>query len=496
MKISVIRILSFLAIGAFFQFCAAKKKVVEIQPETIMEVESSSSPLVSKVQKMLENKDPDSKAQDVIQVSLKALSLDFEIPAIQSATSAFYEGKWVLFGGRKSGLHSMDHDPPSFMNLTANDSIWVIDLDGKTAVGIPVPADYAQYLMASSTQHFQEDDLLYVSGGFTYSNSSQVSNWTSDYFHEISVPNLISYVTSGGVSPSFDQVVKKQISDPFLQVTGGEMMLANGNFYLVGGQNYKGAYVPGNTGIYTSAIRKFRIENNGIEWAVTDTLSIIDKENLHRRDYNLAEVITSDADSLAAVIYGGVFTKQGLGYRSPVYVNGLGSGEPYITVDKETLQKVNLYTSAKINSVLAFGEYKVNRVTMLGGITYLEYDQSSGQLSVPTDMPLPFSNMISSYYTNGQDETLELVQLPPNDMMPGFLGSNAIFFPEPTLLYGETESIIDLNKVFPGSGTQSVLVGYMYGGINSPSGTTTGMDDRGPTSTNKTLYGVYMTLVD
>lgn len=497
MKILVVRALSILLIGLLFQFCATKKNTSTSGLGADMEMEFAISPLASKVQKLFENTDSDSVAPDVIQVSLRAVPLSFEIPAIQSATSAFYEGKWVLFGGRKSGLHSMDNSPRPFMNLTANDSIWVIDLVGKTAVGVPIPEDFAQYLTASSTQHFQEGDLLYVSGGYTYSDDSEVSNWTSDYFHEISVPNLISYVTSGGTSPSFDQVINKQIADPFLQVTGGEMMLANGNFYLVGGQNYVGPYTPGTNGIYTSAVRKFRLGQIGSDWVITDTLSVVDEENLHRRDYNLAEVITSDTDSLGAVIFGGVFNKQGLGYRSPVYLNGLGTGKPEITVDDQTLQKVNLYTSAKINAVLAFGEYRVSRITMLGGITYLEYNKDSRQLSVPSadEMPLPFSNMISSYYTNGEDETLELVQLPPNEMMPGFLGANAIFFPEPALLYGDTESIIDLNKVFPGSANGPVLVGYMFGGIDSPAGTTTGMD-RIQTSTNKTLYGVYMTLVE
>ncbi len=493
MKNLVSKALWILVVSFLFQFCAGKKNTIKPQAGVEIEEFQTNSPLVGSIQKVMGISESDSLIPDPIQVSLSPVSLNFKIPAIQSATSAFYDGKWVLFGGRKSGLHSMDNAPKPFMNLTANDSIWVIDLEAQNAVGVPLPAEYAQFLQASSTLHFQEGELLYVSGGYTYSDSSEVSNWTSDYFHEISVPNLINYVTSGGTSPSFDQVIQKQISDPFLQVTGGEMILSNGNFYLVGGQNYIGAYTPGNEGIYTSAIRKFRIGSNSSGFIITDTLSVIDSENLHRRDYNLAEVITSDTDSLGAVILGGVFNKQGLGYRSPVYLTGLGQGMPEFEVDDETLQKVNLYTSAKINSVLSFGQYKVNKITLLGGISYMEYDPSSQQLVVPEDIPLPFSNMISSYYTNGEGETIELVQLPPDAMMPGYLGSNAIFFPQPFYLYGDSDSVIDLNKVFPGSATGPVLVGYMFGGIDSPAGTTTGMN-RYQTKTNQTLFAVYMTL--
>lgn len=438
----------------------------------------------------------DSLPQDFIQTSLEEIPLNFPIPAIQSPVSAMYDGKWILFGGRKAGLHNMNNDPPAFPNRQVNDSIWVIDPVNQTSQGIQLPARYFKYLTASSQQYFQDGETLYVVGGFTFSDStSKVSNWTSDFFHEINLPNLIQYVTSQGQSPSLDQVITKEIEDPFLQVTGGEMIVSNGNFYIVGGQNYVGAYIPGNNGIYTSAIKKFQISQSGSGWALSDTLTVRDTVNLHRRDYNLAEVITPDADSLAAVVYGGVFTKNGLGYRSPIYLSGLASGAPQTTVDQETLQKVNLYSSAKIQSIMAFGDYRVNRVALLGGITYMAYNPDSNALVVPDFFnALPFSNLISSYYTNGEDETVELVQLPPNELMPGYLGANAIFFPLPELLYGNSISIIDLNKVFPDPVTGPVLVGYFYGGIESPVPNTTTPGGNYSTKTNSKLYGVYFTM--
>lgn len=490
MKNLFIRSIGLIGILCLNQFCVATKNKGN---NSMTLARLDSSPLASEVQALFESNTSDSLPQDFIQTRLEPVALDFQIPALQSANSAIYQNKWVLFGGRKSGLHSMNNDPPAFNNLTTNDSIWVVDLEAKTVIGVPMPSAYAQYLTASSTQHFQEGASLYVIGGYTYSGESKVSNWTSDFFHEINIPSLIDYVSSQGVSPSFDQVITKQISNPFLQVTGGEMIVSNGNFYLVGGQNYEGAYIPGRNGEYTSAVRKFRLDQDGSNWVISDTLSIIDEENLHRRDYNLAEVITPGLDSLGAVVYGGVFNRQGLGYQSPVYLNDLGSGDPSITLDELTLQKVNLYTSAKVSAVLAFGEYRVSRISMLGGITYMAYDPALKELAIPDGLPLPFSDMISTYYTNGEDETIELVQLPPNEMMPGYLGANAIFFPLASLLYGDSQSMIDLNKVFPGSPTGPVLVGYMYGGIESPAATTTGMN-RIETTTNATLYGVYMTL--
>ncbi len=485
MKTSILRILGLALILSVNQFCSA--------PSESEEDEMVTSPLTRKIQSLFQRSSTDSTVSDFIQVNLKSIDPGFRMPALQSPVYATYGSQWVMLGGRKSGLHSMNNDPPAFPNLMANDSIWVIDLVNKTSIGVPVPPAYFPYLSGSSMLHYQEAETLYASGGYTSIGNSEVSNWTSDYFFEINIPNLIQYVTSAGTAPALDQVFTKVITDPFLQVTGGEMMVSNGNFYLIGGQNYKGTYIPGNTGDYTSAIRKFSIAPNGNGWMLTDTLSVIDSVKLHRRDYTLAEVITPGPDSLGAVIYGGVFTKSGLGYRSPVYLNDLASGNPSVTLDAQTLQKVNLYSAAQIDAVMAFGEYRVSRVSILGGITYMSYDKDSGGLTTP-ELPLPFSNLISTYYTNGEDETIELVQTPPNAMMPGYLGANAIFFPLPGLLYGDSQSIIDLNKVFPDGVSGPVLVGYMYGGIDSPvANPMSGMQNYN-TKTNSTLYGVYMTL--
>ncbi|NVJ85448.1 MAG: hypothetical protein HWE15_04040 [Algoriphagus sp.] len=488
MKNSILRVAGLFLLLLINQYCSQPTE----NQATNETMEMAESPLYGRIQQLFES---DSTVSDFIQVSLEEADPGFWMPELQSPVYATIDDQWVLFGGRKSGLHNMAKDPPAFPNLMANDSIWVVDFANKKSIGVPIPEPYFHQLSGSSMLHYQEGETLYASGGYTNDGTDSVSNWTSDYFFEINVPNLIQYVLSGGTSPALDQIFTKVIQDPFLQVTGGEMMVANGNFYLVGGQNYKGSYLPGNTGEYTSALRKFRLVQEGSDWAITDTLSVIDSKKLHRRDYTLAEVITPGPDSLGAVIYGGVFNKYGLGYPSPVYLNDLGSGDPEVTLDTVTSQKVNFYSAAQVDAVMAFGDYRVSRVSILGGITYMVYDAESGKLVVPDTIPLPFSNLISTYYTNGEDETIELVQTPPQAQMPGYLGANAVFFPLPELLYGEAASIIDLNKVFSGEQTGPVLVGYMYGGIKSPvPNPMSGMQNYN-TSVNSKLYGVYMTLV-
>ncbi|TDQ17042.1 hypothetical protein DFQ04_1690 [Algoriphagus boseongensis] len=440
----------------------------------------------------------DSVYTDFIQMTLVAHTLNFYLPAIQSPVMGNVNGLWVLLGGRKSGLHSMDQDPPSFQTLQANDSIWVIDLDNNQSYGIPAPAPYFKYLTASSQQYFQDGNTLYVSGGFTFRDStSQVSNWTSDAFMEIDLPSLIQYVQSNGSQPALESVVTKFIQDPFLQVTGGEMMVSNGNFYLIGGQNYDSAYMPQKEGKYTNAIRKFELIQGNLGWGITDTLSVIDPVNLHRRDFNLAEVLLPDQDSLGAVIYGGVFTDQDMAYQSPVYITGLGAGNPTVQLDSQLLQQVNLYSSAKINSFLGNWPYRMNRIALFGGITYQALSKDSSSLEIPpASLALPFSNLMSSLYTDGVQESVELVQLPPNSLLPGYLGANAVFIPVTSYLYGNSSTILDLNKVFSNTNPGPVLVGFIYGGILSPAPNT--FTPRGPrvTQPNPVLYEVYMSLKD
>ena len=114
------------------------------------------SPLASKVKQMLKLGAYTEGVQDFIQLSLTPVDLNFDIPDLQSAAFATYNDEWVLIGGRKSGLHSMGKDPVAFQKLTANDSIWVINLENQTSVGYPIPEDYKRYLSAGSMLHYQD----------------------------------------------------------------------------------------------------------------------------------------------------------------------------------------------------------------------------------------------------------------------------------------------------------------------------------------------------
>ncbi|WP_396637466.1 hypothetical protein [Maribacter sp. R77961] len=436
---------------------------------------------------------------DLFQVSIQDYNIDFKIPALQSAAVGNYNDNWILIGGRKEGLHSMDNDPPAFNTLKANDSIWVVNLESRTCVGVPVPNIYARNLSATSQEYYQVNDKLYIAGGFTVKDTAQVSDWTSDMFFEIDIPSLVDYVGSAGATPALDQVFTKSIQSNFVQVTGGEMMVANNNFYIIGGQNYTGAYIPGNTGKYTNAIRKFNLlQVNGI-WQLTDTLSVVDSVNLHRRDFNMTEIMTTEeVDSVGAVIYGGVFTKKDLAFRNPVYISGLVSGNLDVEVDTTFLQRTNLYTGAKVQAAIVITDQGsfINHTTFLGGISYMTLNPGTDSLSVPeTGNELPFSNVITSFLTDGSSYSIEKVQLPPNEILPTYLGTNATFFPKAGFAMEGHPALLDLNRIFNNSNAdKSVSIGYLYGGIKSPVPNTITSNGHRSTSVNNKLYEVFMTM--
>jgi hypothetical protein len=420
-------------------------------------------------------------------VSLLAMNQPFKVPAIQSYASATYNNFWILVGGQKYGFHGTSNNPAPFRASVANDSIWVIDFMNGRSWGAPVPAAYQQWLMSSNPAYYQLGNMLYFAGGYTRSSASAPRyDMTSDRFLGISLPNLISYVQSGGASPSPSTVIPINIQSPYVQVTGGELFFSNNYFYLIGGQNYNTVYSSGQTGIYTNSIRRFSVDAS--RTIITDTLSFYDPVNLHRRDLNVVPTVVNG--QLGATIYGGVFTKNDMAFRNPVYVTGWQTGNLTITPDAAQLD-FNQYSCAVVPMWMNI-QYPTY-LAFLGGISYQIYDPKTQQIVTGDHgMPMPFSNLISIVSTDGMTSSTEAAQIPPTQpLMPGYLGSNAQFFPLPAYVADNYQGVIDLNKVFPGQPTTAVPVGYMIGGILSM-GPTSGTTPSGHVDTypNPVLYQV------
>jgi hypothetical protein len=424
-------------------------------------------------------------------ITLTPEATNYYLPALQSYAETSYNGLWIIIGGQVEGFHGTSNNPAPFKKSVANDSMWVVDVANGKSYGAPVPKQYLNSLAVSNPQSYRDGDNFYLCGGYTVSDSSQKNfNTTSNSFFKINIPSFIQYVKSGGTSPALNQVFPIVIKNNFVRVTGGELFVENNNFYLIGGQDYEGAYSDGVNGSYTNSIRSFKLLYNGKSWMIANTNSIVDSVNLHRRDFNLVPYVASNG-SLDAILFGGVFTPNGLSYNSPIYISGLSTGKPTITKGT-TQQKCNQYTCAIAPMYVSPGGAMM--YGLIGGISYMKYDTNKGSLVIGDNgMAMPFSNLVDFMISNG-DSAYEYVQTPPQSLLPGYLGSNASFFPVPQLTVDGHENILDLNKIFVGTPTD-LKIGYMYGGILS-NGPTSGTTPEGHVNTyaNPVLYAVHISL--
>jgi hypothetical protein len=126
----------------------------------------------------------------------------------------------------------------------------------------------------------------------------------------------------------------------------------------------------------------------------------------------------------------------------------------------------------------------------LGGITL--YDSVSavnnGEQIGKRDTSMPWSNLISTIARDASCVYTEYAS-DTNDL-PGYIGAESKFIPAKNLLFGNSEEILDLDKIAllsVVSPKNTVDIGYMVGGIIS----TDSNDNSGnSTSTNTTLYRV------
>lgn len=400
--------------------------------------------------------------------------------ASQDNVDGAYKGYWLLFGGRTNGLHTFNPSnnfPPEDENQTiyvvnpTTGQVWSLDwADTDVPVGMLPP------LYSTNQQSFQEGDKLYTIGGYGAEQLTPetFANYTTyDTLTALSVDGMINAVINGGSVASLSQI--QQTSDPKFKVTGGELSMLNGLAYLVVGQTFEGQYNPGSTSgfsqTYTDAIQTFHINYDGSSLSVSDLQTQIDQTNLRRRDYNLTSVITPDGDP-ALMIYGGVFTPgpitlstSNAGYRNPVLITGVGE-----TKVLPFEQAFSQYSSPRIG-LYSEGDGTMNTI-FLGGISLYNVDFATGELilplaNIPPTLPaLPFVNTVTTVVTL-PDGTMQELEMP--SQLPGLYGAEARFFKNLSLAH-EANGVIDLDQLLLGG---PVVLGYMYGGIESTAAQTT-----------------------
>lgn len=407
-------------------------------------------------------------------VKLKPKTIS-QLPGLHSFVVAESNGKWLVIGGRKDGLHARQPFN-AFPASSSNTDIYVIDIITQqfwsTSVN-SLATGLKEQLQSTNMNFFQDDDSLYLVGGYGYSNTA-IDHITYPNLTSVSVSGLINAIINGSsISPYF-----KQITDQKFAVNGGQLGKIDSVFYLVGGHRFDGRYNPmGNptyTQTYVDGIRKFGIHNSGTQLSITNYTTITDQVHLHRRDYNLVPQIFPNGEE-GYTLSSGVFQ---IGVDLPfLYPVDIKSGGH--TPQPSFNQYLSNYHSA--TAALYDSANNVMHSLFFGGMSQYYYLNNT----LTQDNNVPFVKTISrvSRDANG---TLQESVFPTE--MAALIGASAEFIPNQSLPHYRSE-IIKLSKIT----ADSFLVGHIYGGIHSTMTNPFTSNQTSTTDAHAVIYEVWLT---
>lgn len=376
-------------------------------------------------------------------------------PTLQSMSAAQADGKWLMIGGRTNGLHNFDGVTPTnpdggFPRRFENRNIVVIDpATGQTWArawsDTGVSTFVADSLASTNHQSYQDGNKLYITGG--YGLDQKTGQFvTFDTLTSIDVPAMIRAVIDGGDVAA----TLRQVRDPRLAVTGGEMAAIGKTTYLVFGQDFEGLYTGSGSNIsqvYNNTIASFTIVDTPKRLGIANYAARIDPVNYHRRDYNLATFVYPDGHP-GLMGLGGVFTPSGLAYLNPVFINDRGRA----TIDFNYQQFFSQYDSPKIT--LFNGRDRSSQTVLLGGISLTDYNPATGQFTQDTE--LPFVSDVSTIVRQATGATQEYAL---TARLPYLLGADAAFFAAPGVP-SMPNGAVRLDKIHG-----PTVLGTMFGGI-------------------------------
>lgn len=381
-------------------------------------------------------------------IYLEPMSINNSV-GLQAFSYGQHNGKWLIIGGRLDGLHRRQPNF-SFDDAGNNKQIIVIDPIAQqqwtTSINT-LPIAIKEQLSSTNMEFHQYGNYLYIIGGYGF-NAATASKKTFDNLISINVPNLIDAV----INNTNINIHFRQISDPKFAVTGGHLKKINDLFYLVGGNQFDGNYNPmGNptyTQVYTNAIRKFSISDDGINLSVAFLPEQYDATNLHRRDFNVVPQIYADG-SEGITAFSGVFQPTiNLPFLNCVNIDSIN----YV-VNNSFQQHYNHYHCAVLPAYSKSKKEMHN--VFFGGIA--QYYDSLGYLV--QDPNVPFVKTIARV-TRDSIGVMSEYKLPIE--MPTFLGAGSEFILNLDIPHF-TNEVINLDSL----NEDTTLAGYIYGGISS-----------------------------
>lgn len=395
--------------------------------------------------------------------------------ALQSYAYGIWENRVLLIGGRKDGLHQRQ----PFASFAASGmpaNIATLDLNNYTSSLVEfdiIDVPLAEQFSSTNIQFYQVDSILWLVGGYGYSNTSQ-DHVTHPMLTAINLKTFFQAQDNGTFAfPSFHYLI-----DDRFAVTGGSLKKLNGVFYLTGGHKFEGRYNPMNgpsfTQTYTEKISRFipTLTESGIqvEWLP----EFNDPALLHRRDLNVMEGIDSNGQ-MNFTLFSGVFQQ----VADLPFTNCVGVNEQGISEVPEFQHLLNQYHTAHVS--LYDEALQKQHYLFLGGIS--EYYYEGDMLTQNVDVP--FTKNIACVTRDANNQWVE--ELIPS-LMPGFLGASSEIILNENLPMMEGD-IVNLNSAYDGS---EILLGHLLGGIRSTSQNIFWVNDGTQSAPNDTLYEVWL----
>jgi len=324
---------------------------------------------------------------------------------------------------------------------------------------LQVPVIVTITAVGTNTITLSQPAIATTTGGALTASTANFT--TYDTLTTMNIKGMIRAVMSGGNVARGSAI--RQISDPRLQVTGGDLGALGARTYLVFGQDFQGGYsipinpaaTPTFTQIYSAEVRSFRIVATRKSLAIRGYQTLRDSTNFRRRDGNMGTVITRSGQ-LGLTYYGGVFSPGNnfTSYQAPVII---GSNDK-VRVNASYQQYFDQYTTANIPLYNAKSRAMIS--IFLGGIS--TYDYSTGQLveTPPGGAGPPWVDDVSSLLQDKNGTGKEYIMAP----IPGtseYYGAYSSFFASP-FVPAYSNGVIKLNKL-----KRPTVLGYIYGGIVS-----------------------------
>lgn len=396
------------------------------------------------------------------------------LSGVQSYAYGQHDGKWLIIGGRLDGLHR--RQPFASFDIPGhNTNLIVIDPITSQQWSAPLSSlsqSLQDQLSSTNMEFYQKDSILYIIGGYGYSNQS-ATRVTYDRLTAVNVPNTINAIINASSFVNYF----RQITDNDFAVTGGRLHQIYNVYYLVGGQKFDGNYNPmGNptyTQVYSNQIRKFTINDDGTNITINHLPSFTDATNLHRRDYNVSpQILPTGEEGLTA--FSGVFQTT----ADIPYLNCVNIDSASYNVNNSFAQYYNHYHCAFM-PIYSASANEMHTV-FFGGIA--QYYDSLGTLV--QDNNVPFVKTIARV-TRDQNGTMAEFKLPVE--MPTYLGSGSEFIAN-TNMPAYPNEVLKLDNL----PNDTNLVGYIFGGISSTAKNIFFTNTGTQSSASNTIYKVYL----